>query len=166
MTRGGPRVLSERAVWWMLNLFPPHLLGRIRIREVGRDCRSAKVTVRRSLLNRNLNGTTFGGTIFSAADGIHAVLLWQALARRGNDVEAWLRRASVEYRKPAATDLRLEFELTEADLDDAVDALAREGRFRRTFEIEARDADGEVCAVLRPEVYLRLPRGAHGLAGV
>lgn len=153
-----PRVLSERRGKWLLNLFPPWWFSRIRVTEVGEGFRRIKVRVARSRLTGNLNGTTFGGTIFSAADPLHAVLYWQVFARRGERVQVWLKSSSVDYLKPAATDLVLEAALSDEDIERADAELRRSGRFVRRFRTEAVDRLGEVCAVIETEVYLRRPR--------
>ena len=154
-----PKVLSERSGRLLLNFFPPFLFNRIRIESIGDQFRSCRVRVRRSLLTRNLNGTTFGGSIFSAADPFYAVMFWQIFGRRGMRVQTWLKSASIEYLKPAAGDLVLEFELTEEDIEGAATILARDGRYTRTFETEALDPKGRVCARIRTEVYLRIETG-------
>jgi acyl-coenzyme A thioesterase PaaI-like protein len=153
-----PRVWSERRTKWVLNLYPPFFFNRIRVLEVAPGCRSARVRVKKSLLTRNLQGTTFGGTIFSAADPIHAILLWQVLAREGWTVQAWLRTARIHYTRAAASDLTLDFEISDADVHDAMVALNQKGRFSRTFKTEAFDRQGRVCAEVETEVYLRVPR--------
>jgi len=150
--------MSERQGRWLLNLYPPFVFMRIRVLEFGPGYRSCRVRVARSLLTRNLNGTTFGGTIFSAADPLHAVMYWQVFARRGRRIQVWLRRARIDYRKPAATALTLELALSDADVTDAEAALDRDGRFRRTFETHAVDRAGDVCATIETEVDLRVPR--------
>lgn len=113
---GKPRVLSESRLKWSLNFFPPWLVQGIRVVEVGPGFRRCRVRVRRSFLTGNLSGTTFGGTIFSAADPVHAVMYWQILAHRGLRVQAWLRSASIRHLRPAATALTLDFVLTDADV--------------------------------------------------
>jgi len=143
----------------MLNLYPPLLCQRIRILDIAPGFTACRVRVAKSVLTRNLFGTTFGGTIFAAADPIHAILYWQVFARRGRSVQAWLKSARIEYRKPAATALTLKFELSQQDLTDAESALDRNGRFARSFRTEAIDTQGHVCAVVETEVYLRMPRG-------
>ena len=153
-----PRAWSERWFKLALNLYPPFLFGRTRIVRVGRDFRSCTVRVKPSFLTRNLQGSIFGGTIFSAADPFHAMLLWQVLAHRGLRVQAWLRSAQIEYRRPAASALTFEFELSEEDIEEAQAGLDREGRFVKTFRAEAIDRDGKLCAVVHTEVYLRRPR--------
>lgn len=155
------RVLSERQGRWLLNCFPPLFFQRVRTVEIRDGFRYCRARVKRSFFTRNLHGTTFGGTIYSAADPFHAVMYWQIFARRGERIQAWLRRARVDYRKPAATPLTLEFRLTERDVEDAVAGLDGEGRFKRSFRTEAMDDHGDVCAVIDTEVYLRRPRGGQ-----
>jgi len=152
-------VLTERQGRWMLNLYPPLFCQRIRILDIAPGYTACRARVAKSVLTRNLFGTTFGGTIFAAADPMYAILYWQALARRGRSVQAWLKSARIEYRKPAATALTLQFELSAKDLTDAESALDRDGRFARTFRTEAVDTEGEVCVVVETEVVLRIPRG-------
>jgi len=158
-TAARPRRWSERQGRWLLNLFPPLFFGGVRVLEFGPGYRTCRVRVARSLLTRNLQGTTFGGTIFSAADPFHAIMYWQVLARRGLRVQAWLKSASVAYLKPATTALTLEFALTDEDVESAVTALERDGRFERSFRVEATDPTGVVCARIDALVHLRLPRG-------
>jgi acyl-coenzyme A thioesterase PaaI-like protein len=157
----GPRALSPRQVKWLLNLFPPWLLQGIRIVEISPDFLRATVRVRRGLLTGNLNGSTFGGTLFAAFDPVCAILYWQILAHRGLRVQAWLRSASIRYVRPAKTALTLHFEIGEADVEDAVAALGREGRFARSYHLVATDTAGLVCAEAETEVYLRLPRAGQ-----
>lgn len=139
----------------MLNFYPPLLFQRIRVREISPDYRRCRVVVKRSLLTRNLHGTTFGGTLFSACDPIYPVLYWQVFAREGERLQVWLKAAEVDYRKPAATDLELRFELGEEDLDAAREGLAARGRVVRIHSTEAVDREGEACAVFKTVVFLR-----------
>lgn len=153
-----PRALSPRQLKWLLNLFPPWLLQGIRIVTISPDLRRATVRVRRGLLTGNLNGSTFGGTVFAAFDPVCAILYWQILAHRGVRVQAWLRGASIRYVRPAKSALTLVFEIGEQDVEDALAALRAGGRFTRSHHVIATDAAGEICAEADTEVYLRLPR--------
>lgn len=159
-----PRVLSERRARWLLNLFPPFLFNRIRVIEFSPEFRSCRVRVKPSLLTRNLQGTMFGGTIFSAADPFHALLYWQVFAHRGLRIQAWLKSATIDYRRPVATALTFEFTLSEADIREAEQRLRSDGRFSKVHRTEAVDEQGQVCAVVDTEVYLRIPRAEQPAA--
>jgi len=160
--RKEPRVLSPWQLKWMLNLYPPLLFNAVRMVEVSPDFHRCKVRVFRVPWTRNLQGTLFGGTIYSAADPFTALLFWQIFAHRGQRVQAWLRRARVHYKKAAATALTLEFRLTPEQVDEAAAALAVKGRFARFYATDAIDRAGDVCCTIETEIYLRLPRpGQH-----
>ncbi|MGB3617135.1 MAG: YiiD C-terminal domain-containing protein [Catalinimonas sp.] len=148
--------LSPTLTRLMLNGFPPLLFNGIRITHLQPDFLRLTVRIRSSLLNRNLQRTIFGGTIFSAADPYYAILYWQLMYRRGLPTEAWLKQAEIDYHRPGKTDLRLHFRLTGADARDAEQALRREGKFERWHEVEVRDRHGRVCATVRTLVHLRL----------
>lgn len=96
-----PRRWSPRGTRWLLSLYPPFLFQGIRVVELDPRFSYCRLRVARSWLTRNLYGTTFGGTIFSAADPIHAVLYWQRFARRGERVQTWLRSATIRYMRAA-----------------------------------------------------------------
>ena len=100
-----PIVWSPRKLRWYLNGYPPLFWHRAKLLEVDPDMRWAKVRLKRSLWNRNLNGSAFGGAIYTAADPWFPILYWQALAREGIAVQGWLKAATVDYKKPARSHL-------------------------------------------------------------
>lgn len=150
-----PRLWSPRKTRWLLDHYPPWFFHRIRVLELADDFRYCRVRARRSILTRNLHGSTFGGTLFSAADPIYPVLYWQIFARRGDRLQAWLKAASIDYRKPAETDVELEFRIGDADVAAAAADLAARGKCVRTHRVEAVDRAREVCAVVDVVVFLR-----------
>ena len=161
-----PRVWSPRRARWLLGFFPPLLFSRIRILEISPDFQLARIQVRRSFLTRNLNGTTFGGTLFSAADPIHAILYWQILARRGLAVQTWLKSARIDYLRPARTHVVLEARVRDGDIEAALVALEAEGKFVHTHTLEVRDDGGVLCAQVEVDVYVRLlGQGHRSLSG-
>jgi acyl-coenzyme A thioesterase PaaI-like protein len=153
-----PWVLSERRGRWLLNLYPPFIFNRIHIVSIGPGFRSCQVRISRSPLTRNLNGTIFGGSIFAAADPFYAVMLWQIFGRKGLRVQTWLRSASIRYLKPASSRLTLEFALSDEQIQTAAEELDRTGRFVCSYDVEARNVKGELCAAIQTEAYIRLPR--------
>ena len=162
MPRLQSRKLSPWAMKWMLNLFPPLLFQRIKILEFSADFQYCRVRVKRSIWTRNLHGTTFGGTIYSAADSPLPMLYWQIFAQRGLQVESWLQAGRIRYEKPAATELILEFRLSDEQVAWATGELETNGRFRQSLDVQAVDQSGAVCAQITMEAYVRLPRDKRG----
>ncbi len=152
-----PNIWSPRRTRLLLNFYPPFLFQRIRVVELSDDYCYARLVVKRSLFNRNLNGTIFGGSISSAADPIHAILFWQALALRGLRARAWTRSANVRFERPGDTDLTLEFRIEDAALADAEAAVRAGERFVRTFPIDVVGRDGVRRARAEAEVSIQAP---------
>ena len=139
-----------------MNLYPPLLFNRVRIRKVSHDFMEVDVRVYKSLLNRNLNRSIFGGSIFSAADPIHSMMYWKALRKRNVKCIVWLKSAYIRYRKPARTSLDYHFHLSEEDLHKAISGLRQDGRYEIEHYVNAIDQTGDVCAEVRACVHIRI----------
>jgi acyl-coenzyme A thioesterase PaaI-like protein len=111
--------------------------------------------IAKSLFNNNYNGSIFGGTIYCATDPVYALLFDQALQRKGFKVRVWLKSASIQYLKPARSNLYFTVYLTDEMLDEAVHALNTIGKFVKAYPIEITNKEGELCATVTNEVYVR-----------
>lgn len=146
---------SENAVKWLLRFYPPLFFNRIWVKNFGKDFLTAEVKISKSFLNRNYNGTIFGGTIFSAADPFYSIMFWQIFARKKVKIIGWLKSAHIQYKKPGSTSLTLKFMLTEEDVAEAEHALNTIGKFVKAYTVEAINKHGELCAIISTEVYMR-----------
>jgi acyl-coenzyme A thioesterase PaaI-like protein len=151
-----PILWSPRKLRRMLNFYPPLFFQRIKVLTVDDDFRRARVRLKRSLLTRNLNGSAFGGSIYTAADPWFPLLYWQALARQGYAVQGWLKAGSADYKKPARSDLHFEFRLQEEHLVQAKADFAAKGKSVLVDQVDAMDQGGDVCATIECVSYLRL----------
>lgn len=164
--KASPRVLSRWRMKWMLNLYPPLLFTRVRIKEFGEGFRTCRVVVGRSLLTRNLHGTTYGGAIFNGFDPIYPILYWQIFARRGEALRMWLKAADIDYRKPASSALTINFVVTDEDIERARAGMDENGKYVAVHEADAVDEDGAVCVRGRMHVYMRrLSEGQTAVSG-
>lgn len=150
--------MSPGALKLMLNIFPPFFFSRIIVKKFSPDFLSAKVKIRKSRLNLNLEKSVFGGTLFSAADPIYSMMYWQILNRRGMACHTFLKKAEIDYIKPARTHIFLEFQLNEELIESAITELKTNGRMERWHAIELVDKHGEICAIARVLVYLRIKK--------
>lgn len=142
----------------MMNLYPPFLFGRVSVREVSSDFKYLRVRVKKSLLNKNLSGTLFGGTMFSAADPFYALMYWQCFAHQFDmKVRVWLKSAEIQYRKPADEDMFLDFSITQEDLKEAKIQLEERGKHNKEHEVLLKNRKGEICAVVRLVTYVGMP---------
>ncbi len=148
-------LFSENALKWAIRFYPPLLFQRIWVRNIGKDFRSIDVKISKSILNVNYNKSIFGGTIFSASDPFYALLFDQALQRKGLKVRVWLKSASISYLKPGRTNLYFTINLADEDISEACNALNSAGKFVKAYPIELFDKNGQLCAKVSNEVYIR-----------
>lgn len=148
-------VVSEKTLKWALCFYPPLLFQRIWVRKFHKGFRGVDVKIAKSLLNKNYNGSIFGGTIYSATDPFYALLFDQLLQREGFKVRVWLKSASIQYLKPGRGSLYFSIRVSDEMLKEAVTALNTVGKFVKAYPMEITNAEGEVCATVMNEVYVR-----------
>ncbi|MDB5021430.1 MAG: hypothetical protein JWQ28_2557 [Pedobacter sp.] len=148
-------IVSEKMLRWGLCLYPPFLFQRISIRKFHKDFFGVDVKIAKSLFNNNYNGSIFGGTIYCATDPVYALLFDQVLQRKGFKVRVWLKSASIQYLKPGRSNLYFTVLLTDEMLEEAIHALNTVGKFVKAYPIEILNKEGELCATVMNEVYVR-----------
>ncbi|MDE0960020.1 MAG: DUF4442 domain-containing protein [Planctomycetota bacterium] len=136
---------ASRMRWWM-NLWPPFFFQGIRITELDSEFKFAVVRVRRSILTRNLMGTTFGGALSSAADPFFPILYWRWLASQGISSHCWIRAQKVEFLRPANRSVVLRFRIAGEQLEHASREMKAQGRVDLEDMVEAQLPDGQVAA--------------------
>jgi hypothetical protein len=147
--------ISENTLKWAMRFYPPLFFQRIWVKKFHKDFKGVEVKISKSLLNSNYNNSIFGGTIFSASDPFYALLFDQALVRRGFKIRVWLKSAQISYLKPGRSNLYFKIILTEEDILEAEAALQTVGKFVKAFPMEIKGANGEICASVVNEVYVR-----------
>lgn len=148
-------IVSPNTLKWALRFYPPLFFQRIWVKKFGDDFRTCTVKLSKSVLNKNYNGSIFGGTIYAATDPFYALLFDQILQRRGYKVRVWLKSASIQYLKPGRSALYFSLNITDEMIEDAEDALKTIGKFVKAYPMEITNADGEICATVMNEVYIR-----------
>jgi len=148
--------VSENTCKWLMRLYPPLFFQRVWVMNFGKDFKSVKVKINKSLLNRNYNGSIFGGTIFAATDPFLPILFNQALNLNGKKrLRIWSKSSKIEFLKPALTDLFFEIKLTDADIEQALKTLTIAGKYEERFPVDVYNKNGEICVSLLNEVYVR-----------
>jgi hypothetical protein len=129
------------------NLWPPYLFTGIRVLEVSPDGLYAKVRLRLHFWNRNAFGTHFGGSLLAMVNPF-----WPLL---GRDYYVWDQAAAIDFLKPGRGTVETRFDIDEAVLDEIRRATADGAKYLRWFENEVIDAEGDVVARVRKQVYVR-----------
>ena len=147
--------ISQNALKWVMRLYPPLLFQRIWVQRFEGEFKSCTVKINKSFLNKNYNGSIFGGTIYAATDPFYALLFDQLMQRKGFKVRVWLKSASIQYLKPGRSNLYFTISLTDEMIDEAELALRTVGRFVKAYPMELTNKNGEICATVMNEVYIR-----------
>ncbi len=148
--------LKPSILKWVLRFYPPFFFQRIWVVDISDDFHSIQVKIHKSFLNLNANKTIFGGTIFSAIDPIHSVLLDCIFKKKGiNKTVAWLKSANIQYLKPGTTDLQFKVSLQAYQVNEALNDIEHHGKVVKTFMTEIFDVTGLKCAECHNEIYIR-----------
>jgi len=148
-------LVSENVLKWVLRFYPPLLFQRIWVIRFGKNFRSVRVKVNKSLVNNNYNNSIFGGTIFAAADPFYPLLFHQILIHKGYQVRVWLKSAEINYLKPGRTDLFFDINIAEEDIEEIEQILNTNGKHVKAYPIEMYNKQGELCVSVWSEVYIR-----------
>ena len=148
-------VVSEGLLKWIMRFYPPLLFQRIWVVRLEKGFTGVRVKINKSILNRNYNGSIFGGTIFTAADPFYPLLFHQLFTQKGYNVLAWSKSAEVQFLKAGLTDLYFDIKVTQIEIDEAEHILNTIGKYVKSHSIDIYNKNGEICASITNEVYLR-----------
>jgi acyl-coenzyme A thioesterase PaaI-like protein len=147
--------MSPTRLRWLFRVWPPYLFSGIRVTHLADDWSRARVELRARWYNRNYVGTHFGGSLFAMTDPFWMILL---IRRLGPGYRVWDRAAEIEFVKPGRGTVVAQFVLDEATVADIRAATSGGDKHLRWFGTEVTDAQGEVVARVRKQVYVRRAR--------
>ena len=138
-----------------LNLWPPFLTTGIHVTQLSADYRHVRVEMRMWPWNRNYVGSHFGGSLFAMTDPFWMLMTLHAL---GRDYMVWDKAAHIEFIKPGRGTVHAHFDLDDALLEEMRQATAGGEKYLRWLNTDVLDADGEVVARVRKQLYVRRKR--------
>ena len=144
-----------------LNVWPPFLFTGIHVAELTPDYRHARVELRMRFWNRNYVGTHFGGSLFAMTDPFWMLLVLHQL---GRDHYVWDKAAEIEFVKPGKGTLHAEFRLDPHVLDEIRAETANGQKYLRWMPADVFNAQNEVVARVRKQIYVRLKPEARTAA--
>ncbi len=139
----------------ILNFWPPFIASGIRVVRFDDDFRHARVELRMRPWNRNYVGTHFGGSLFAMTDPFWMIMVKECI---GREYMVWDKAAEIDFVKPGRGTVRAEFHLDEAVLDELRAATAGGDKALRWFDADVIDAQGDVVARVRKQIYVRRKR--------
>jgi hypothetical protein len=147
--------LPPRLRAWLVrvgfNLHPPFRGTGGRITYVSDDLLQMRARLPHSWKTKNIVGSIYGGSLFAVTDGPHPMMLMAAL---GPSVVVWDKNATIRYRKPAFTELTVDFILSDGDLAAIRAALDSVQECSHRFVMDLIDSDGQSHATIERIIYI------------
>lgn len=147
-----PESFRSRLTRWRFNLFPAYFGTGARVTYLADDFREVRVRLPLSWRTRNVVGTIFGGSMYSAVDPFYMIMLMRNL---GDGYVVWDKAARIRFRRPGTETLRARFVLEQEELDAIRRTLTPGEAVDRTYEVELRSPEGVVHAEVEKVVHVR-----------
>jgi acyl-coenzyme A thioesterase PaaI-like protein len=141
----------SRTLRWALNLWPCISGSGSTVEFLAGDFRYLRVRVPLSWRTRNRVGTIFGGSMYSATDPYFMLMLMEIL---GREYVVWDKAASIRFRRPGKETLYVEFDISDARLEEVVGAVKEKGEADFVWRVELKDRAGVVHAEVDKTVYV------------
>ena len=135
-----------------MNLWPPFLGAGITVEKIAKDFRSAKVHLKHGILNRNIVGVHFGGSLFAMTDPFFMMMVSQNI---GKGYIVWDQAAKIEFLKPGKGAVHPSFELSQAQIDDIISSAESGNKVLKDFVVDVKDREEDVVARITKTLYIR-----------
>ncbi|MGB3414376.1 MAG: DUF4442 domain-containing protein [Microbacteriaceae bacterium] len=135
-----------------MRFWPPFWGAGISVRELDDDFTKITVRLKRKMLNRNMFGTQFGGSIFMMTDPFYAIMISKQL---GSGYRVWDQSAEIDFVKNGTTDLYATFEVSPELIAEFRKKAEKGKKVLHWFESDIIDTKGEVIAHIRKQLYIR-----------
>lgn len=135
-----------------MNLWPPFLGAGITVEHISKDFRHARVRLKHGLLNRNILGVHFGGSLFAMTDPFFMMMVSQNL---GKSYIIWDQAAKIEFLKPGKGKVHAAFEITQKQLDEIISSAESGNKVLKDFVANIKDRDEDIVARITKTLYIR-----------
>ena len=147
-----PESLRTRLERWAFNLSPPIRGTGAWATYVAADYSEVRLQLPLSWRTRNYVGTIFGGSLYGAVDPHYMIMLIKIL---GSGYVVWDKAATIRFKKPGRTTLFARFLISEEEIAEIRRLLETEPSIDRAYQVELKDSEGVVHAVVDKTIYIR-----------
>lgn len=138
-----PRKLSLKNVARILNLYPPYLGARVKVKLIDEEEMIFKAVMPLTPLNRNYVGTHFGGSLYSMIDPFFMLILMNKL---GKGYIVWDKKAEIQFKRPGKGTVEATFEIPQDRVDEIIKDVEEHGKIEPVFEVDIIDKNKKVIA--------------------
>jgi acyl-coenzyme A thioesterase PaaI-like protein len=135
-----------------INIWPPFIGAGIHVEYLSTDFREARVRMHQRLVNTNIFGTHFGGSLFAMTDPFFALLV---LRNIGKDYVVWDSASHIDFKLPARGTVRAQFRIDDAILADIREQTASGEKYEPHYTVDITDTQGNIVASVGKTLYIR-----------
>ena len=144
--------LRQRFLEKAINFYGPFVGAAVKLDEMSKDYRHAKVSMPLRFYNKNYMGTQFGGSLYSMVDPWYMLMLIKNL---GRDYIVWDKGANIQFKKPGKGKVFAEFNLSQEVIDEIRAYVEVNTKMDYTFKVEVKDENGTLICQIDKVVYVR-----------
>lgn len=133
------------------NLSPMYRRTTGRVVFVSDDLFQIKVKIPISIKNRNYVGSIFGGSLYAATDPVFMIQLIHIL---GDDYVVWDKASTIQYKRPAYTDVFASFQFTSEEIDQIKKEVATKKEIEIVKDLIITDVDRIIFTELTKTLYI------------
>ncbi len=144
--------LRQRFLEKAIRFYGPFLGAAVKVDEVSKDYRYAKVRMPLTFYNKNYMGTQFGGSLYAMVDPWYMLMLIKNL---GSDYIVWDKAATIQFKKPGKSTVTAEFNLSQEVIDEIKAYVEDNTKMDKVFKVEIKDEEGKLIAEVDKVLYIR-----------
>ncbi|WP_114689672.1 DUF4442 domain-containing protein [Polynucleobacter necessarius] len=135
-----------------MNLWPPFVVAGFTVQKIAKDFRHAKVRLKHGMLDRNILGVHFGGSLFAMTDPFFMMMVSQNI---GKSYIVWDQAAKIEFLKPGKGAVHATFEITQEKINDIINTAESGDKVLKDFVVDVKDREEDVGARITKPLYIR-----------
>jgi acyl-coenzyme A thioesterase PaaI-like protein len=139
-------LLRER----LINFYAP-LFGA-GIRSIKIDKNTIRVEMKLTVLNRNIVGTHFGGSLYAMCDPWFMLILMRNM---GPGYVVWDKAATIQFLMPGRSKVSATFHISEERIKQICGQAEEGEKIEPTFEVDVVDQENQTVAHVQKMLYVR-----------
>lgn len=144
--------LRQKFLEKAISFYGPYLGAGVKLDDMSKDYRHAKVSMPLTFYNKNYMGTQFGGSLYSMVDPWYMLMLIKNL---GKNYIVWDKGANIQFKKPGKGKVYAEFTLKQEIIDEIKTYVEANTKMDYTFKVEVKDEKGTLICQVDKVVYIR-----------
>jgi acyl-coenzyme A thioesterase PaaI-like protein len=134
----------------LINFYSPLLGAGIRAHNI--DDQTISVEMKLTILNRNIVGSHFGGSLYAMCDPWFMLILMRNL---GPDFVVWDKSARIQFLHPGRDKVNATFHISKERINEIRLGAEQGQKIEPTFEVDVLDAQNLVIAHIEKLLYVR-----------